>query len=482
MLLSMLFSFSRRPNSRVLLFACFWTFFGYFGGSLLDLKPTETSPWPGPTPPPPPPRTVTVQAPSEAVTVVANVEIETRKAEVVEPMVLNGPPTASFADNLRSDVQYITSWPGAGFTNDVMTYMNLVYLALLTERVPILPFFTPSHITEGGKYDVPSIDFGDVFDVDRLRKELGKPVLEWWQVKDRNNQSLDALGCWNVWQAVLSKNTAPHWSKAPEALKLDISYTIAPTWIRLIPTGDNLHMTFTALMSLAFPRKRKQAIQQAIQQPALSPILKASLPPSEQLLCFDNLYWLSTVEPHEMEHDYSPAWRFVGQHFHWAPRVEALARTHLRQAFGLGPAAPIPPYIAIHVRHGDFTTWCDGVPALDCFAPLIDYVKAVAAVRAELLASSGLDVEHVIVTSDETDSDWWAAVDALGWAYPDHEGTVAKHGKWYPMLIDGAIQSGAHGFVGTDQSTVSMISARRIQAWRGGTARMVKWGRWAEQG
>lgn len=59
--------------------------------------------------------------------------------------------------------------------------INLIYLGLITDRVAIIPEFIPSHI--GGH--VPPIPFGEVFDVPRLRNELGKPVLEWREVKVR---------------------------------------------------------------------------------------------------------------------------------------------------------------------------------------------------------------------------------------------------------------------------------------------------------
>jgi len=71
---------------------------------------------------------------------------------------------------------------------------NLVYLELITERVPIIPMFYPSHIG----YDRPPIAFGDVFDVVRMRKLIGKPIVEWRDVKDPTSEALDTLGCWNV--------------------------------------------------------------------------------------------------------------------------------------------------------------------------------------------------------------------------------------------------------------------------------------------
>lgn len=59
--------------------------------------------------------------------------------------------------------------------------MHLLYLAQMTERVPIIPRFRPVHLEQYGT--VSHLDFGSVFDVPRLEKALGIPVLEWRQVK-----------------------------------------------------------------------------------------------------------------------------------------------------------------------------------------------------------------------------------------------------------------------------------------------------------
>ncbi len=75
---------------------------------------------------------------------------------------------------------------------------------MITDRVPVIPMFTPSHI--GGS--VPPIAFGDVFDVPRLRKALNKPIIEWRDVKDPASNQLDNLGCWNVWES--SQFYEPH--------------------------------------------------------------------------------------------------------------------------------------------------------------------------------------------------------------------------------------------------------------------------------
>ncbi|KAJ7036676.1 hypothetical protein C8F04DRAFT_1233130, partial [Mycena alexandri] len=134
-----------------------------------------------------------------------------------------------------------------------MTYMNLLYLSLLSQRVPVLPFFTPTHVKHAS-----TIDFGEVFDIPRLSQAIGHPVLEWWQVKDRDSKVVDPMGCWSIWQAVSSQNKEPHFTSGPQRMHLDISYTVAPTWIKLLP-GDEPHARFTSLMALTFPEMRKKS-------------------------------------------------------------------------------------------------------------------------------------------------------------------------------------------------------------------------------
>ncbi|KAJ6580635.1 hypothetical protein B0H19DRAFT_1250947 [Mycena capillaripes] len=463
-------------NPRILLAAFLLTCVVYYSSGSVSSRsktPDNTvinSPWPEQTVPEQ--VTVTVHAPRATVTVTTEVFVP---KEVVpeEPVVLNGPPTQAFQDNLRPEVQYITTWPGSGFTNDVMTFMNLIYLSLLTQRVPVLPFFTPTHVAKGASVRVDTIDFGEVFDVPRLQKDLGKPILEWWQVKDRNSTSIDPLGCWNIWQAVATSNTGPHFTTGPERLKLDISYTIAPNWIKLYHNdADEPHMTFNSLMTLSFPETRNKHLS----TPAESPILKVSLPPDEHLVCFDNMYWIANVEAHEFWHDHSTSWRLVGQYLRWNPRIEDLAQQYVRRTFGLAPTDVIPPYITIHVRHGDFKEWCRR-PVAECFAPLSAIARRVDEVKAELLEKKGLRVDRVIMTSDEKDSNWWDEVAPYGWVRIDHRATAEAHGGWYPLLIDAAIQSGGMGLVGTDLSTVSMIAGNRVRTWHDGAVRMVKWGK-----
>ena len=97
-----------------------------------------------------------------------------------------------------------------------MTYANLIYLAHITDRVAIVPMFTPTHVG----YEAGNIMFGAVFDVPRFVRDSGIPIVEWNQVKDPASAVIDDLGCWNTWQAVHPVDGNPRGSPVTWILNL----------------------------------------------------------------------------------------------------------------------------------------------------------------------------------------------------------------------------------------------------------------------
>ncbi|KAK2460112.1 hypothetical protein APHAL10511_007878 [Amanita phalloides] len=385
---------------------------------------------------------------------------------------VNGPPTLKFRDNLKPNLKYITSWIDAGWTNDVITYMNILYLATITRRIPIIGVFTPTHV---GYYS-ETIDFGKVFDVPRLSKAIGLPVLEWHEVKDRNSSEVDVLGCWDVWETVQNETHEARFSRLPGKLKLDVSYTIAPPWVKMLPNfKHDRHANIFSLASLGFPEIRMESLERPVTHE--SKIHRVRLPPDEQLLCFDYLYYTAAALPFEFQYDFSPEWAVVGQHMHWNPDLETLANQYVRKAMGLGRFERIPLYISIHARHADFKTFCNHLPLDQCFASPAVIERRIEEVRQELRDRRGLEVQHVIMTSDEQNSTWWDDVRKQGWFTLDHSRTVELHGIWYPVLIDAVVQSNGVGFVGTHGSTMSAMARRRVLSWHDGAAQNVKWGK-----
>lgn len=75
--------------------------------------------------------------------------------------------------------------------------VNLIYLALLTQRVPIVGTFAPSHIG----FNESQLPFGEIFDVQRLGQEIHTPVLEWRDVKNPASKQVELVGCWSPWAA-----------------------------------------------------------------------------------------------------------------------------------------------------------------------------------------------------------------------------------------------------------------------------------------
>jgi hypothetical protein len=87
-------------------------------------------------------------------------------------------------------------------------------------------------------------------------------------------------------------------------------------------------------------------------------------------------------------------------------------------------------WIAIHIRHGDFAGYCGEVPVDDCFASISVIARRVEEVKQEISERKGIDVKHVIMTSDEKNATWWEAVAKEGWYRVDSSETVQNYSAW----------------------------------------------------
>lgn len=81
--------------------------------------------------------------------------------------------------------------------------------------------------------------------------------------------------------------------RPPPDRPLDLSHTLVPGWVKLTQPGvPDKHAALWSLARLSFPEARVEALSQP---PIPSPLHQASLPPDEQLLCFDYLYYTSVA-------------------------------------------------------------------------------------------------------------------------------------------------------------------------------------------
>lgn len=83
------------------------------------------------------------------------------------------------------------------------------------------------------------------------------------------------------------------------------------------------------------------------------------------------------------------------------------------------------------MRRGDFGAWCNDMPKEDCFPSMAVIDRRVQEIKDELAQKyPGMDVQHVVMTSDERDERWWDQVAELGWYMVDHSETVQNYGRW----------------------------------------------------
>ncbi|RXW21234.1 hypothetical protein EST38_g4627 [Candolleomyces aberdarensis] len=398
---------------------------------------------------------------------------------------LNFPhPTTRAKDNLRNDSYYVTAFAIAGFTNEFIGAMQLIYLGILTQRIPILaPIIPAAHVSE----HAGNLDFGDVFNLTTLRDTLRHPILEWRDVKtmspnvsimdntDREDPALESLGCWSNQKRSFDEPNGS--TESENVLKLDLSYTRVPAFAFLNPQDEG--EMFVSLSALA------AAIQPGHPHPGAKnlPLLAesrfgAKMEPDEQLACFDLMFYASTgVREFEFEDRWSPVWNRVGTHLRFNEGLIDLTKEYMRRAFGLAEGGDVPPMITVHIRRGDFENHCKAGETPPCFIANSRFKKAVEDMQARLLETRGINASHVLVASDEDDPAFWDEITSFGWSYFDHtaERTHERFSEWHPILIDKVAQSMSIGFVGSLSSTFSLLSARRVEDWNAGETVMLSY-------
>jgi len=67
-------------------------------------------------------------------------------------------------------------------------------LGLMSDKVPILPRFAPTHVGT----DAGFIPVSEIFDLKRLGNLIRTPVLEWDMLKNYSRENLEDLGCWGT--------------------------------------------------------------------------------------------------------------------------------------------------------------------------------------------------------------------------------------------------------------------------------------------
>ncbi|KAG1862653.1 ARM repeat-containing protein [Suillus subluteus] len=135
--------------------------------------------------------------------------------------------------------------------------------------------------------------------------------------------------CWTISNITTG---SPPQIQAHGIYTLNMSRT-AGALINILSNADfktRKEASFWSLASLGFPEACSSSLKLSPTNHP-SPHHQLSLPPDNHVLCFDFLYYVSAHHTWEWELDYSPAWRFVGQHMQWTAQMERIADMHARR-------------------------------------------------------------------------------------------------------------------------------------------------------
>ena len=140
-----------------------------------------------------------------------------------------------------------------GFTNQFLAIANGIYLAKLSDRIPIVPPFAASPSMD--RHTAGYLSYSKIFDIPRMESLLRSPVIDWESVKisgelnaglgQKQNPEMkdeklrqvklaearknkEKVGCWSLWAAQMPKPGRPAGSAVQNHLNLDIEYWQAP--------------------------------------------------------------------------------------------------------------------------------------------------------------------------------------------------------------------------------------------------------------
>ncbi|GAA5904565.1 hypothetical protein JCM5296_005236, partial [Sporobolomyces johnsonii] len=371
-------------------------------------------------------------------------------------------PLHSFRANLKEGHGYVTSFPYGGLTNQLIELFKLIHVARRLDRAAILTELKAVH-SEGG--DKPLSAF---FDLDSFAYYSNVSIVRWQDVKipDAVGTQPEVLSCWG-WRderALERYNVKTHFWPFPGQLQ--------------VPSSIETSITFPGIEVLASQDNTPWLMDFANR--SFGSIENAPPFPDQQLMCFENLFYVPSVKfvAGQLDKSYTieelrpdgPVWANVGRHLRFNSHVNHITDELLTALLG----SRRKKFVAVHLRQGDFVTLGRASSAMDDVVETFSLgVKQVqAALQARRKRSKELPV---LFATDSDDPVFIAKLSKLGWIYINHIefATTARFGGWYSGVLDSAILSRAEGFVGTRQSTFSYVAARRVESWNGGVTTIV---------
>ncbi|RSH80169.1 hypothetical protein EHS25_007274 [Saitozyma podzolica] len=368
-----------------------------------------------------------------------------------------------------------------------MTTANALYAARFSDHIPIVfPFRAISGQLGGHDHDIA---VSDVFDLDRLALTLGQPIVELHELRQYDNQpdhlksviydgeaitGGDKLGCytWGQWFG----------DTGVELFRFrDASWTPLPRSIYAVgQPGQHASFISDIVKFSRFIADAQSVPEESLQMLGTLSVPNPEVLPDPQVFCVDNIYWeLEQPERWDLHAEWREGggvWGTIARHMRFQPALIRLADDYLRYTFGLGPGQEVPPFFAVHIRRGDFPD--------DWLAMSVNQWAHAAWEAMQDLKRFGIDIKHVVFTTDEQDPAWRDPLLMLGWHFVDHEvaRSAERFGYWLPTVLDTVILARATGFLGSAPSTMSILAYRRVVDWNGGLGRWMNYGHEVPEG
>jgi len=279
----------------------------------------------------------------------------------------------------------------------------------------------------------------DFFDLERFQDLLETPVLEWAEVKLRADPPREELSGWAAfgpWQADESLR---------DEYNIRSHFWPIPTDLTYYPNLKTLELLASRPPPEWLEGEGKAAFDDHWWE---------DVPdwPDQQVFHLDQVFFAMEARVKKGKYDdweatghidtVSPAWNDVGSKLHFSGALNALGDKLARDIAGVPGKGPFP-YLAVHVTKKNFEERESEHP----------YSLAIRAMQEKLVFERGVKYGSlpVIFTTDAIhDKYFMRKLVKFGWKHLDHKalGTAARHGGWYPSLIDHVVHSRAVGFAG----------------------------------
>ncbi|KAF9580049.1 hypothetical protein BGW38_003458, partial [Lunasporangiospora selenospora] len=338
--------------------------------------------------------------------------------------------------------QYLTYLPYAGITNQFYGVLRGIALAQAMNRTLILPPITSSSHDKGKQHQ----PWSELLDLDRFRAQTGIRIVEMHQLRNASTTVRASLRC-HVTCGFGSKRS--------------IDFTA---------TGFlNQWKMDVTLESSGEPKVDEEDRMEVIVR-RLEPLAK-----NQPYICVSNAYKVTLIG--------KPEWKIYGQYLYFTSGVEDFVRNYLyskvlvtpppKSETELSPAArSLPPFIAIHVRRGDFIQYCEirykGPRMAQCL-PSVEAIAERVEVVQERLQEKFDERLPVIVATNERRPEELEKFANQGWHVLDHEqmGTADVLGFFGSVMVDQAFLAHAETLIGIQMSTFSRVGMLRQRSWNG---------------